>query len=94
MRPLISALALILCGCAGTKEAPPIVRIETVEVIREVPVPCPAIRPQRPAPAAIQSDDLETIAPLLAAKLIEFVGPGGYVDQSEAIFDLCLEKPK
>lgn len=86
-----AAAAFALAGCAG-REAP-VTRIETVEVVREVPRPCPADIPERPAPIGQLPSDLETLAALLGAKLKEWASPGGYGDRAAAIIARCASEP-
>lgn len=87
---IISVAALALAGCATTGQP---TRVETVEVIKEVQVPCPAQRPARPAPLGPLPADLETLAALLAAKVKEYAGPGAYADQADAIMARCTQQP-
>jgi hypothetical protein len=87
MKKLILIIAaLTLAGCP---KDPPNVRIETVEVVREVPKPCPGVRPPRPALIPILPGDLAQLAAVLGAKLAEYSAPGNYADQADAIFDRC-----
>lgn len=88
MRLIAICLAFLLAACAGNP--PPNVRIETVEVVREVPRDCPGTRPERPAPfEQPEGASWERLARLLAAKLAEYSAPGQYADQADAIFDRC-----
>lgn len=91
MRIAVLVAALALAGCATTGQP---TRVETVEVIKEVQVPCPAQRPARPAPLGPLPTDLETLAAILAAKVREYAGPGGYADQSDAIMARCTQLPQ
>jgi hypothetical protein len=81
---LIALLALAAC-----KTTAPEVRIETIEVLREVTKPCPGTRPSRPAPIGVLPGDLGALAAVLGAKLAEYAAPGKYADQADAIFDRC-----
>lgn len=90
----MKAFALIaLLALAACKTTSPNVRIETVEVLREVTKPCPGQRPARPAPIGVLPGDLAQLAAVLGAKLAEYAAPGKYADQSEAIFDRCPLEP-
>lgn len=86
---LIAAAAL--AGCAGGQSA---TKIETIEVIKEVQKPCPGERAARPTPLISPlPTDLETLAAVLAAKLVEYAGPGKYADKADAIMLRCLDSP-
>lgn len=88
---IVLSLAAALAGCKTTGAA---TRTEYVEVLREVPKPCPGKRPARPAPLGVMPTDLAQLAAILGAKLAEYSAPGQYADQAEAIFDRCpLEPP-
>lgn len=82
--PVLCAVALI--GCSHPE---PGVRIETVEVVREVQKPCPAERPERPKPLGNLPVDAVALAATLAAKLAEYSGEGKYADRAETFFDTC-----
>lgn len=84
--PVISA-ALLLISCATA--APPGIRAETVEVVREVQRPCPVTKPVRPKPIGALPTDLQALAAVLGGKLLEWAGPGGYGDRAEAAIDTC-----
>ena len=86
----VAALAL-LNACAGDPD--PVVSIRTVEVVREVEKPCPAVRPDRPAVIGTFPTDLEALAAVLASKLEEWSGEGQYGDRAEAIMNRCTEPP-
>ncbi len=80
--PFIAAL-----GACASPDGP--VRIETVEVVREVQKPCPAELPVRPAKIGALPTDLAALAATLAAKLAEYSDPGKYADRADAIMARC-----
>lgn len=87
-------IAIFLAGfvfLAACTTPDPAVKIETVEVVREVQKPCPADRPARPAPIGDLPTNLEALAAVLGAKLAEYSDPGRYTDRVEAILDRCVE---
>jgi len=86
MRYLTFCLLPFIAACSHSE---PGVRIETVEVIKEVQKPCPGPRPERPAPLKNPPSDAVALAATLAAKLAEYAGQGGYADRAESIFDIC-----
>lgn len=92
MRLLVcsSSLALSLASCAGP--TPP-VRVEIQERVVEVPRPCPAERPARPAPLArplpVDPVDLTLV---LTAKLLEYAGAGGYADRADTSLAICTRE--
>lgn len=87
--PILAPLAL-LTACATTQTAPPAVEIRTVQVIKEVPRPCPVTKPTRPAPLPKpMPTDLARFAATVLAKLAEYAGPGGYADRADAAIDTC-----
>ena len=78
---------MLLNACGHTD---PGIEVRTVEVLVEVPKPCPAERPERPLPFATPNGQgLEALAAALAAKLAEYSAPGKYADKAEAYFDAC-----
>jgi hypothetical protein len=89
MKALIASLALAtLTACQTT--AQPGIEIRTVEVIKEVPMPCAAEVPERPLPFVKPTGEgLEALAAALAAKLAAYSAPGKYADQAEAYFAAC-----
>jgi hypothetical protein len=89
MRKWIAALALLAAGCAGRPEsAGTNVVYRTVD--KEVPRPCPVTKPPRPAALARPLPaDPGALVSLLAAKLKEWAGEGGFADRAEAAIDLC-----
>ena len=90
MRPTLILLPLLLAGCGPRPE--PGVRVETVEVLVEVQKPCPVTKPARPAPLAkpLPTDAVQ-LAALLAGKLLEVMGPGGYVERADAAIERCVK---
>lgn len=79
--------AMLLTACSHTQ---PGVEIRTVEVIKEVPMPCAAEVPDRPLPFVKPTGQgLEALAAALAAKLAEYSAPGKYADRAEAYFTAC-----
>jgi hypothetical protein len=89
MNRLLCLAPFALSACAHDH---PGVRVETVEVVREVQRPCPGEKPVRPAPLArpLPTDAVQ-LAALLGAKLGEYTLPGKWADKAEAIIDRCLE---
>lgn len=93
MRMIIIAAMLLLSGCATT--SPQAVEIRTVEVIKEVQVPCPATAPARPDtinPNALPPNAVDSVR-LLFARLLEWQGSGGYADKAEAAIEICAGIP-
>lgn len=88
MKALIASLTLItLAACSHTQ---PGVEVRVVERLVEVPKPCPATVPTRPAPFVKPTGEgLEALAAALAAKLAEYSAPGKYADKAEAYFTAC-----
>lgn len=79
-----------LGGCATTIHTPPVVEIRTQTVVKEVAKPCPVTKPARPAPLPkTMPTDLSRFAATLAAKLVEWAGPGGYGDRADAAITEC-----
>jgi hypothetical protein len=89
MKKWIAALALLGAGCAGRPEsAGTNVVYRTVD--KEVARPCPVTKPQRPAPLARPLPaDPGALVSLLAAKLKEWAGPGGYGDRADEAIGVC-----
>lgn len=85
MRLLPIAL-LALAGCASRPAA---IEVRTVEVVRETMVPCPVETPARPALIGQLPPDARDAVLVMAAKLLEWSGPGGYADQAEAALAIC-----
>lgn len=83
---VIAAFAL-LNACQSQQ---PAVEVRTVEVLVEVPAPCPGTKPDRPLPfVKPNGEGLEALAAALAAKLAEYSAPGKYADKAEAYFESC-----
>ena len=83
-------LAALLAGCATKGPLPPAVEIQTVTVTKEVMRPCPVTIPQKPALLARPlPKDAVQLAALLAAKLIEWAGPGGYGERADTALKTC-----
>ncbi len=84
-RIIIAVLALSACA----KPTPPATQIkiqrETVEVMRI----CPETFPKRPGAIGALPSDLQKLAAVLGAKLMEYAGPGGYADRVEAAHGAC-----
>jgi len=79
---------LVLAGCATPK---PAIEIRTVEVPVVEQRPCPVQIPKRPDPLARPlPSDANELARLLAAKLDEWAGAGGYGEQAEAALKRCV----
>lgn len=77
---------LLLAGCAHT---PGGVEVKTIEVVKEVMVPCPAQAPARPTPLGALPDLAEDALRIVSAKLLEYAGKGGYADKAEDAIKLC-----
>ena len=88
MRRIMPLAALVLAACSTT--GTPGIEVRTVEVPVEVQKPCPGIVPQRPDELARPlPTDANALAALLAAKLVEWAGPGQYGEQAESYFRTC-----
>ena len=85
---VVGTALLLVYGCTTVKPVQP-VSVQAVERVVEVQVPCAAEAPARPEPIERIDEYAVDAVRQLAAKLLEFVGPGGYVDQSEAAIDSC-----
>lgn len=90
---LACALSVIISGCAARQAAapPPAVRVETVEVVKEVQRPCAGTIPARPAPLGVLPEDARALASMLGAKLVEYAGPGKYADRADALMARCAK---
>ena len=87
-RYVVLAAVLLITACA--KPAAPGIEVRTLEVPVEVQAPCPGIAPVAPGPLDRPlPDDAVALAAVLAAKLVEYVGPGKYVDRVEAYVAAC-----
>lgn len=81
------ALFAILTACS---HAQPGVEVRVVERLVEVPKPCPATVPTRPAPFVKPTGEgLEALAAALAAKLAEYSAEGKFADRAMAYFEAC-----
>ncbi|RIA37459.1 hypothetical protein DFR49_3344 [Hephaestia caeni] len=91
-RAILALVAVsALAACSTTKTPPPGVEIRWVDRVVEVQKPCPATRPERPAPLARPLPaDANALAAVLLSKLIEYAGSGMYADRAEAALDTCL----
>jgi hypothetical protein len=90
-RQLFAALlCLALAACGGDPPQSPGMKVEYQTVVKEVQRPCPAKKPARPAPLARPlPTDAGALASLLAAKLLEWAGKGGYGERAEAALEVC-----
>lgn len=82
--------AIVLAALtACSNPTPPATQIkiqrETVEVMRA----CPETLPKRPAAIGALPGDLQKLAAVLGAKLMEWSGPGGYGERVEAAHGAC-----
>ena len=83
-----AAICFLLSNCTTTGE--PGIKVEYREVLKEVPRPCPVLKPTRPAPLARPlPTDPARIVDLLVAKLTEWAGAGGYGERADAAIDTC-----
>lgn len=94
-RQISAVLGLIsfalVTGCSTARTPPPGVEVKWVDRVVEVQRPCPATRPERPAPLARPlPTDANALAAVLLSKLIEWAGPGGYGDRADTALDICL----
>ena len=83
-------LLLALTACASQQPCAP--KVEIQKQIVEVPRPCAAVVPSKPAPLVRplpQTSD--ALIALLGAKLMEWAGPGGYSERAEAIITRCTK---
>jgi hypothetical protein len=86
-----AALAALVSGCGGHVAAPG-ERVVYRTVEKEVPRPCPVARPVRPSPLARPlPEDAGALVSLLAGKLAEWAGPGGYGERAEAAITVCTK---
>jgi hypothetical protein len=80
-------LFVLLAACASTPQP---VKVVTQEVVREVQRPCPVTRPARPTPLARPLPaDSRALAAVLADKLLEWAGAGGYGERADAALTTC-----
>lgn len=81
---------LLLASCHTVPTPSPAVRVEYQTVDREVQRPCPVAVPQRPAPLPTPlPSDLGQLAAVLGGKIVELLGPGGYVERADAAIRTC-----
>lgn len=88
---IIGAAALLVTGCHDAVQNG--IEVRTVEVIKEVQVPCPVAKPERPEPLLpgnLPKQAQDAVLALYAA-LLEWQGPGKYADQAEAALRICTE---
>jgi hypothetical protein len=83
---LIGLAALALHACSHTQ---PGVEVRTVEVIKTVQAPCPAVRPERPPPLGELPEHAQQALAQALAALAAYSAPGMYADQAEAWFSAC-----
>lgn len=94
MNRIAAASVILLClPAAMCGERPePGIQVRTVEVIKEVQRPCPVTKPVKPAPIAKPyPSDAVQLAALLALKLAEYAGPGGYAERADAAIERCVK---
>jgi hypothetical protein len=90
--PTIVLLALALAGCAGGHVESPGTKVIFKDRFVEVPRPCPVTKPVKPKPLArpLPSDPARLVD-LLAGKLLEWAGPGGYGERADAAITTCTK---
>jgi hypothetical protein len=93
LRQISAGLGVIsLAGCANSSTPPPAVEIRTVTVVKEVQRPCKAIRPALPAKLVEPyPTDAVKLAIMLAEKLADYSGPGGYGERADQAIDICIK---
>lgn len=88
----IFAVALLVPACTRTPPPEPATRVVYQDVVRETKRPCPVERPRRPDRLARPlPDNPAQLIDLLAAKLLEWAGPGGYGDRADAAIETCTK---
>ena len=86
---MIIVTCVTLTSCATPE---PGGRVEFREVLKPVRAPCPVTKPTPPAPLAKPLPTSPArLVDLLTAKLLELMGPGGYVERSSAALDICTK---
>lgn len=92
----VLVLAVLLAGCATTKECPPAgIRYVTQEKVVETQRPCAAKLPAAPSPlTGTVPHDASAAVPILLAKLAEFfgnpdTGKPGYISAAEKQMAIC-----
>lgn len=89
---LLAALALTACGTDQTHPTTPGEHIVFKDRLVEVQKPCPVTKPTRPAPLAKPLPvDPGALVSLLASKLLEYAGAGGYADKADAALETCVK---
>lgn len=81
--------ALFMLTLAACHHTQPGVEVRTVEVVKEVAAPCPAVRPERPPPLGKLPEHAQGALARALAALAAYSAPGMYADQAEAWFDAC-----
>jgi hypothetical protein len=91
MKHLLTAAALSLALAACDEHpATPGQSVIYRDVLKEVPRPCPVTAPTRPAALARPlPTDPGALVSLLAGKLKEWSGEGGYAERAEAAIQIC-----
>jgi hypothetical protein len=86
------AATLLLAGCGADHVDSAGTRVVYQTVEKEVPRPCPVTKPAKPAPLArpLPADPARLID-LLAGKLLEWAGPGGYGERADAAITTCTK---
>ena len=87
MKRLAVIAGLSLAACATAQE--PGIEIRTVTVTKEVQRPCAATAPARPEATGTLPAQAADAVRVLAAKLLEWAGEGGYADRAEAAIAEC-----
>jgi hypothetical protein len=92
-RQLCRLLPVLTIGLAACSTPNPGIEVRTVEVLKEVPRPCPVTKPVTPSKLTrpLPTDPARLID-LLVAKLTEFAGPGGYAERADAALDICTKE--
>lgn len=83
------ALTIICFAVLGCTKAERGIQTEIVRVPVEVQKPCPGEIPTRPDALGPLPTDAVELAARLAAKLVEYSGPGGYADRADAWMQRC-----
>lgn len=82
----------VLFSCTACATPQPGIKTEYVTVLKEVQRPCPVTKPE--VPAKLQRPlptDPARLVDLLAAKLLELMGPGGYVERADSAIETCVK---
>lgn len=88
-RTLALLVTVALAACATTR---PGVEVRFQEVVKEVQVPCPVTKPQRPGPLARPlPEDPGRLVDVLLAKLKEWAGDGGYGERADDAIETCIK---